>query len=155
VHEIFFRACTHLDIRNITIQSDTHDLEVFADPLLERAFFNLIENAIQHGGVVTKLRIIAEESLSGEITIRIEDNGTGVPPFDKNRIFGKGFGKNTGLGLFLVQEILSTTGITICECGEYQKGARFDLKVPKGKSRRPPRQQGERCHIMMPVPDNP
>lgn len=154
VHEIFFRACTHIDIRNITIQSDTHDLEVFADPLLERAFFNLIENAIQHGGAVSKLRIIAEESLSGETTIRIEDNGTGVPPFDKNRIFGKGFGKNTGLGLFLVQEILSTTGISICECGEYQKGARFDLRVPKGKSRRPPRQQGERCHIMMPVPDN-
>jgi len=38
VHEVFFRACTHLDIRKVRIESDTGGIEIFADPLLERVF---------------------------------------------------------------------------------------------------------------------
>ncbi|HII99730.1 MAG TPA: response regulator [Methanoregula sp.] len=154
VRDVFFRACTHIDIKNLTIQSDTQDLEIFSDPLLERAFFNFIENALQHGGSVTMLRITAAESASGGVTLRIDDNGIGIPPFDKANIFGKGFGRNTGLGLFLVQEILSITGITVCETGEYQKGARFELHIPQGKYRYPRHPQGERCHILIPAQHN-
>jgi signal transduction histidine kinase len=155
VHDVFFQACSRIDTKNLTIQSDTRELEIFADPLLERAFYNIIENVLQHGGPVTLLRITATESMSGEVTIKIEDNGTGIPPFDKASIFGKGFGKNTGLGLFLVQEILSITGITASETGQYQKGARFELRVPAGKNRYPRHpQDGQRCHIHIPAPDN-
>jgi PAS domain S-box-containing protein len=154
VHDVFFRACTHIDIRNLSVQSDTRDLEIFADPLLERAFYNVIENALQHGSNVTLLRITATESQYGEVTIIIEDNGTGIPPFDKANIFGKGFGKNTGLGLFLVQEILSITGITVSETGVYHKGARFELRVPQGKYRYPRHQESERCHILTPASHN-
>ncbi len=46
-------------------------------------------------------------------------------------IFKQGHGKNTGLGLFLSREILSITGMTIKECGEPGKGARFEILVPK------------------------
>ena len=129
VHEVFFRACTHLDIKKICVQSDADGLDVFADPLLERAFYNLAENAIQHGGDVSVIRISAQEEGDG-VTIRIEDNGVGIPPFDKENIFSKGFGRNTGLGLFLVQEILFITGISIRETGEYHQGARFDSMSP-------------------------
>lgn len=45
-------------------------------------------------------------------------------------IFERGFGKNTGLGSALSQEILSITGITIREIDEPGKGARFDMTVP-------------------------
>jgi len=41
-------------------------------------------------------------------------------------------GGNTGLGLFMVREVLSITGITIEETGEYGKGARFEIHVPPG-----------------------
>ena len=51
---------------------------------------------------------------------------------DKETIFERGFGKNTGLGLFLSREILSITNITIKESGEFQHGARFEMFVPKG-----------------------
>jgi len=37
--------------------------------------------------------------------------------------------------LFLSQEILSITGITITETGEPGKGARFEITVPKGAYR--------------------
>ena len=49
----------------------------------------------------------------------------------KEKIFERGYGKNTGLGLFLVREILSLTDMTIRENGEPGKGARFEILVPK------------------------
>ena len=60
-----------------------------------------------------------------------EDNGVGIPQKDKTRLFQKGFGKNTGLGLFLSREILAITGITIQEDGDPGKGVRFVIAVPK------------------------
>jgi PAS domain S-box-containing protein len=154
VHDAFFRACTHIDIRRICVQSDTNDLEIFADPLLERVFYNLIENALQHGGNLTTVRISSNRSPAGDVTISIEDDGQGIPPFDKTNIFSKGFGRNTGLGLFLVQEILSITGISIREIGEYHKGARFELLVPHGAYRYPSRHKSDRCHILLHAADN-
>jgi signal transduction histidine kinase len=59
-----------------------------------------------------------------------------VPVEEKLLIFEKGFGKNTGLGLFLSKEILSITGISIAEKGIFGKGAKFEISVPKGKYRR-------------------
>ena len=64
-----------------------------------------------------------------------EDAGTGIAADDKKRLFTQGFGKHTGLGLFLTREILSITGITITEAGEPGKGARFEITVPKGAYR--------------------
>jgi signal transduction histidine kinase len=63
--------------------------------------------------------------------IFVEDDGGGISPEDKKGLFGRGFGHNTGLGLFLSREILSITGISITETGEPGTGARFELLVPK------------------------
>lgn len=57
--------------------------------------------------------------------------GNGVASGEKEKIFDRGFGKNTGLGLALSRENLATTGITIIENGEPGKGARFEIRVPK------------------------
>jgi signal transduction histidine kinase len=65
----------------------------------------------------------------------VEDDGSGIPASDKERIFQRGFGKHTGLGLFLVREILGITGITIRETGEPGKGAQFEITVPAGDCR--------------------
>jgi signal transduction histidine kinase len=70
-----------------------------------------------------------------DLIITVEDNGTGVPPDKKEKIFEKGYGKHTGFGLFLAREILAITGITIHEKGVYGKGARFEIHVPKGSYR--------------------
>jgi signal transduction histidine kinase len=51
------------------------------------------------------------------------------------RIFEQGFGKNTGLGLFLSREILAITGLTINKNGVPGTGARFEITVPKGAYR--------------------
>lgn len=146
VHQIFFNACTHLDIKKIRIQSDSGGLEIFADPLLERVFYNIIENAVEHGVRLTLIRLTFRETYEG-IVINVDDDGIGVPDYEKEKIFEKGHGKNTGLGLFLSREILSITGISILENGDYQHGARFELKVPKGMYRHSVSDDPGRCFI--------
>lgn len=60
-----------------------------------------------------------------------EDNGVGIPMKEKEKIFDRGYGKHTGLGMFLAREILSLTDITIRETGEPEKGACFEIHIPK------------------------
>ncbi len=69
------------------------------------------------------------------LVITVEDNGTGVPMNLKEKIFEKGFGKQTGFGLFLAREILAITGIHMHETGVHGKGARFEITVPEGETR--------------------
>lgn len=149
VHEVFFAACTHVDIKKIRVQSDSEGFEIYADPLLERVFYNLVDNAILHGHHVSVVRISARETSAG-LDLALEDDGVGIPVPDKKRIFTKGFGKNTGLGLFLVKEILSITNITVEETGDYGKGARFEMHVPKEMYRVARDSRRDRCHILTP-----
>ena len=109
-------------------------MEVFADPLIVKVFYNLMDNASRYGGKITTIRFFMEEH-EGDQIIVCEDDGAGVVADEKEKIFERGFGKNTGLGLFLSREILDITGITIRENGEPGKGARFEITVPKGAYR--------------------
>jgi len=113
------------------------NLEVFADPLIVKVFFNLLDNSIRHGQRVTEIRVASHQS-GDNLVVVWEDNGVGIAMEDKELIFGRGFGKNTGLGMFLVREILSLTGITIRETGTPLEGARFEITVPRGTYRTVP-----------------
>ena len=70
-----------------------------------------------------------------DLILTYSDDGIGIPKEDKKRIFEKGYGKDSGLGLFLVQEVLGMTGIDIREVGEPGSGAKFEMVVPPGKFR--------------------
>jgi signal transduction histidine kinase len=83
---------------------------------------------------MTAIRLTSRETGAGLVVV-CEDNGAGIATEDKARLFEQGYGKHTGLGLFLSREILSITGITITENGEPGKGARFEMVVPKGAYR--------------------
>ncbi|HWQ66600.1 MAG TPA: histidine kinase N-terminal 7TM domain-containing protein [Methanospirillum sp.] len=113
---------------SVSIRIDT-DLMVFADMLLEKVFFNLMDNSMRHGTSVSRIHITSFEGEDGYLLV-YEDNGGGIEPEFKERIFSQGFGKNTGYGLFLVREILSITSITIQETGEYGSGVRFEMRIP-------------------------
>ena len=105
--------------------------EVFSDALIANIFNKMIANAVRYGGKITTIWFSVEEH-EGDQIIVCEDDGEGVPAEEKEKIFERGFGKNTGLGLALSREILAITGITISETGEPGKGARFEMTVPKG-----------------------
>jgi signal transduction histidine kinase len=89
---------------------------------------------VRYGQKITAIRFSLLEH-DGKAVIVCEDDGVGVPAGDKERIFEKGFGKNTGLGLALSREILDITGITIQETGTPGAGARFEIAVPAGSCR--------------------
>jgi PAS domain S-box-containing protein len=122
----------------ITLTTDLLPSEIFADPMLGKVFFNLLDNAARHGCSVRTVRVSAQEE-PDRYVIMLEDNGSGIVDTDKEKIFERGFGKNTGLGLFLVREILAITGITIRETGTAGTGARFEIAVPRGAFRFPNR----------------
>ena len=105
--------------------------EVFADPLIFKVLFNLMDNGVRYGGKITTIRFFAQDSGDDHLIV-CEDDGDGVAAGEKEKIFDRGFGKNTGLGLAISREILDITGITIRETGEPGKGARFEMMVPDG-----------------------
>jgi PAS domain S-box-containing protein len=108
--------------------------EVFADPLLIKVFYNLMDNAVRYGEKITTIRFFIEDR-GGKAVLVCGDDGVGVPEGEKERIFERGFGKNTGLGLALSREILDITGITIEENGTPGTGARFAITVPEESCR--------------------
>ncbi|WP_067049498.1 histidine kinase N-terminal 7TM domain-containing protein [Methanofollis ethanolicus] len=104
---------------------------IYADPLIERTLFNLAHNAVAYSATATEFRISCTIASDG-LVIVVEDNGIGVPDEEKEIIFRRGVGKHTGLGLFMVREILGITGMTIREIGTPGQGARFEISVPPG-----------------------
>lgn len=126
---VFLYAISHLDFLHITRHFTAEGLEVFADPLLENAFYHLMQNVLVHGVRATEVTIRYKERPDG-IVLFVEDNGVGIPAEEKHMIFDRGYGRSSGLGLFLVREVLSITGMTIRETGEPGRGARFEIGIP-------------------------
>jgi PAS domain S-box-containing protein len=129
---LFRKACNQLDTGIVRIHSEPEHWEVFADPLLGRVFYMLIDNSLKYGTSLTMIRCTARETAEG-LLITVEDDGVGIVQELKEQIFVKGFGKTTGL--FLAREILSITGIVIRETGRAGRGARFEIVVPGGSYR--------------------
>jgi PAS domain S-box-containing protein len=120
-----------LDLKGARVEKDLGGLEIFADYLLEKVFYNLVENSVRHGERVTVIRFSYEKH-GDDLILLCEDNGTGIPEAAKERIFKREYYRNTGYGLFLTSEILSITGLSIKETGVPGKGAKFEIRVPAG-----------------------
>jgi len=121
--------------RMVTVDPSLKEVEIYADPLLKLIFYNLFENSWMHGGREVKIRVDGTVT-NGGAEIVVSDDGKGISVMEKEKIFKKGYGKHTGLGLYLVKEILSITSIAILENGEPEKGARFTIQVPVGMVRK-------------------
>ena len=130
VAQMIARAVSDLSHEGITILMQVEPVEIYADPLSVKVFYNLLENALRHGATITQIRVSSEKRHDGELVVMFEDNGAGVRDEDKDRIFQYGFGKHTGLGLALSRDILAVTGISIKENGMWGHGARFEIHIP-------------------------
>ena len=118
--------------KGVAVEIHLEGLQLSADMLLGKVFYNLVDNSLRHAGTgLSLITLTWREDPRGSVVI-YSDNGTGVAEDQKERIFAYGVGKGTGLGLFLCREILSLTGIGIRETGECGKGACFEISIPKG-----------------------
>lgn len=139
VHTFLF-AISHLDISHLNRDIRVGELEIYADLLLENVFFTFAENVLLHAPAATSISLWSQEVPCGLILI-FEDNGPGVPDDMKEKIFDRCYEKKKGLGLFLAREILSITDITLRETGDYGKGARFEMFIPRRAYRIPEKKE--------------
>jgi PAS domain S-box-containing protein len=115
----------------VRVRADLGDLEIYADPMVKKVFYNLIDNAIRHGEKITEIRFSCAKS-GRDLLLLCEDDGTGIPDGEKETIFHEAYKRRHGHGLFLVAGILGITGMTIRETGVAGEGARFEVRVVNG-----------------------
>jgi two-component system sensor histidine kinase KdpD len=102
---------------------------------LERAFANLLENAVRHGGgrpVLVKSRIVGDK-----ITVRVVDQGPGIPQSEWQRIFepfqhgeANGAAGGAGLGLAIAKGFVEANGGEIAVDSVPGQGSSFVVSLP-------------------------
>jgi len=134
VADAIMRAKVGVDLGHVGFEMEIHDLEIYADPLLEKVFYYLISNSMRYGGPKLSLIRIYRKKTDDKVVIVFEDNGVGISQEMKAFLFPKEWGsrKHAGYGLFLIRETLAVSGISIFESGTPGEGARFEIAVPKG-----------------------
>jgi two-component system sensor histidine kinase KdpD len=106
--------------------------------LIEQALVNVLENAVRFSPEAGRLRM-AVECADDELRIAVGDEGPGIPPAERDRIFdmfytaarGDRGGKGTGLGLAICQGILGAHGgaVTVGD-GLEGRGTTLTLHLP-------------------------
>ena len=123
------------DLKGVNVKDKCGGLAVLADSLLRQLVYNLIDDSLRHGQKVSQIRTYykIEEDM---VKLFYEDNGVGIPPKVKARLFQRGYstGRGSGYGLYLIRKITEAYGWTIQETGESGKGARFVITIPKTNS---------------------
>ena len=122
------KNCRGLVMNQLELKNELDSIYVLADPMLGKVFHNLAENCLRHAKGATFIRFRAYVEM-GKLLILCEDDGPGIAKDAKARIFERGFGGHTGLGLFFAREILALTNIHIEERGYPDAGAKFVMTV--------------------------
>ena len=126
-------AAASVRMGSIKLLVDIEGVEIYADHVIEKVFFYLIDDAVRFGKI-RKIRFFCKESFE-ELLVICEDDGIGISPDKKEKIFNRKLFQNSGLDMYLSREIMSITGISIRETGTFGKGARFEIRVPEGAYR--------------------
>jgi signal transduction histidine kinase len=108
---------------------------------LTLVLINLIDNAIKHGRRGGRVRVSATRDAPRAVTISVDDDGPGIPPRDRERLFAFGERGATdaagcGIGLALVRVMLERAGGRIDVAESSLGGVRFAVTVPRKLRRR-------------------
>jgi PAS domain S-box-containing protein len=114
-----------VDLGDTGIDIDVDETEVFADPMLEKVFHNLVDNAIRHGKA-SRISIRTEDR-GNELRVIVEDDGMGISQERRKALFEP----SAGYGLHFSRELVSITGVDIVEESEGGEGARFVIIFPE------------------------
>ena len=119
INDLISKAQQNFTNYGLTFRAEFKKTEIYADPLLEKVFYNLVDNAIRYGQKITTISIDTVIAEKGFCDCLCRTTVLACPKRTNSEIFKRGVGKNTGMGLFLTAEILAITGITIEENGIY------------------------------------
>lgn len=125
--------------KEITIQIQETDCQILGqDRLLERVFYNLLENALKYSPPQTTVMISAVTE-NGQTNISIADQGDGIPVEYRSNIFepfvrveqsrSRAIG-GSGLGLAVCKRILELHHASICVVSNTPTGSIFKITFP-------------------------
>jgi signal transduction histidine kinase len=128
-----------LDRFGIRVELDLEDsLELFVDRgKLKRALLNIVVNATQAMPKGGRLRVECGRE-RGEVRIRVEDNGEGIPPDVLPRVFESYFttkSQGSGLGLAIVRRTVEDFGGRVSCSSALGKGTTISIFLPAGGER--------------------
>jgi len=115
----------------------TGDLTIRSDEeRVRQVLFNLLDNAAKYGGDPPRVGLAVTTNAS-RLTIRVRDNGPGIPPEEQGQIFDRFYRGTTaegkgglGVGLYITKRIVDRLGGTLtCESRNGQ-GTEFTLVLP-------------------------
>ncbi|MDP9085208.1 MAG: HAMP domain-containing histidine kinase [Pseudomonadota bacterium] len=114
---------------------------VIGDPTrLARAIDNIVDNAISFSPPGGLVEVVAAR-VGNDVRIRIDDEGPGVPPTQREAIFNRfhsvrpeaeQFGRHSGLGLAIARAIVEGHDgeIQVADRDDAPSGARFTIRLP-------------------------
>lgn len=145
VYDMFLqiKKTFNLDIEtnalNLIIDVDESLNSMFDYDKMVQVMVNLVDNAIRYTHEGDEIRFIAREE-NRDVVITISDTGTGINKENQKHIFERFYkvdeartrGKHgTGLGLYIVSQIIKQHRGTIEVESELNKGTSFIIRLPK------------------------
>lgn len=130
------RMDLHFRLRKLVVDVAPSLPPLQADRLkLSQALVNLIQNAVRATDKDAAVRIIASPLPEGGLELAVEDDGPGVDPEHRPRLFqpfsaGK-TSEGLGMGLYMARLIVESHGGTI-RLVDRPSGARFEMHIPAG-----------------------
>mgnify|MGYP000389196989 CR=1 FL=1 len=117
----------------VTVDGSIPDVAVHGNDMLDSVFRNLLKNAVQHNDKPVPEVTIRAGTDGETVTIRIADNGPGVPDAHKDAIFGKGEtgleSDGTGMGLYLVETLVDAVDGDVSVDDNDPEGAVFAVTL--------------------------
>ena len=139
IREITTSAIQRHHLNEDAIRLQMEPCRVMANRIdLDMIIRNLVDNAIKYGG--KPLNSEVSLIMDNNIRLRIDDNGTGIPRGQRNRVFGRFVRlgselertqKGTGLGLYIVRTLVDRLGGDVSVSDSPLSGARFEIRLPK------------------------
>jgi signal transduction histidine kinase len=125
-----FELITHLPDQNFPVKTDRD--------AMAQVFLNLVDNAVKYAGSGKFLKIMLERTPK-DVQIKIQDDGPGIEPGLREKIFDKFFRADnslttskpgSGLGLSLTRHMLRDLGGDIIMDTTITRGAGFIIRIP-------------------------
>jgi len=140
-YEVIEDAASDWPLGRIQISLEKLPSRFVCDPDLMRIVLrNLLANAVRHSPGDTAIELAVQGQDKGELHIRVQDRGEGIPADELPRLFQRYFrgrasqGKpGAGLGLHLVQRIVQLHGGTIEVQSTVGQGTTFTIVLPPGQ----------------------
>ncbi|MEO5681716.1 MAG: PAS domain S-box protein [Chitinophagaceae bacterium] len=134
-------------IDSIKINGNHKNIQWLVQPLpavegdpntIRQVWLNLISNAVKYSGKVTEPQIeIGALVANGQTEFFVQDNGAGFDEHYKDKLFkvfqrlhGADEFEGTGIGLAIVEKVISKHGGSVWAASAVSKGARFSFSLP-------------------------